>query len=437
MHRGKKRDLPGERGLHRLVHVGIGVTAAAIVLTAPALAVADSYQAQPRQAVVNVERTPEDFAPVGVRLGAFNLLPETNLREVFTDNVYRTQNNTKSDLITTVSPQLQLKSDWARHEVNLLASADIYKYASHTSENREDLNLAGDFRVDVMKDINFYGGAAYRQLHEERGSPNDPAGSLTPPKFNVQSTNLGYFQQFNQLNVRLDGRADQYTYADVSTSTGTVRQVDRNRLDTVGSVRFGYDTLTGWEPFVRFSYINSDYRTSRDRNGFLKDSNGYEAVGGTAFNLSGIWAGEAFVGYVHREFEDSRFKTVEDPTFGLALVANVTPLTAVNAVVNRTISDTTVNGASSSTNTYYGLSADHELQRNLVIGAGANLLHSDFEGTNRQDDVTTLGTRAKYYFARYFSVGPEINYVTRDAQNSGGADDYDNWIFLIRLTGRI
>jgi hypothetical protein len=404
---------------------------------APDMARADSYQAQPRQAVVNVERIPEEFAPVGVRLGAFNLLPEMNLKEAFTDNVFRTQNNTKSDFITTVSPQLQLKSDWARHEVNLLASADIYKYASETSENREDLNLAGDFRVDVMKDIAVYGGAAYRQLHEERGSPNDPAGSLSPPKYNVASTNLGYFHQFNQLNFRLDGRADSYTYADVSTPTGTIREVDRNRLDTVGSFRVGYDTLTGWEPFVRFSYINSDYRTSRDRGVFLKDSNGYEAVGGTAFNLKDIWAGEAFVGYVQRDFDDSRFKSVEDPTFGLALVANVTPLTSVNAVVNRTISDTTVNGASSSTNTYYGLSADHEMRNNWVVGVGANFLHSDFEGTQRQDDVTTVGTRAKYYFARYLSVGPEINYVTRDAQHSGGADDYDNWIFLIRLTGRI
>lgn len=425
-------------GRLRAVQMGLLLAGTALLASvAPQTAMADSYQAQPRQAVVNIERVPEEFAPVGVRLGAFNLLPELNLREVFTDNVFRTQNNTKSDFVSTISPQLQLKSDWARHEFNLLASADIYKYASETSENREDLNLAGDFRVDVMKDINVYGGAAYRQLHEERGSPNDPAGSLTPPKYNVESTNIGYFQQFNQINVRLDGRADNYTYADVGTATGTVRQVDRNRLDTVGSVRLGYDLLTGWEPFVRVSYINSDYRTSRDRNGLVRDSNGYEAVGGTAFNLSGIWAGEAFVGYVKREFEDSRFKSVEDPTFGLALVANVTPLTSVNAVVNRTISDTTVNGASSSTNTYYGLSADHEMQRNWVVGAGANFLHSDFEGTTRQDDVTTVGARAKYYFNRYFSVGPEINYVTRDAQHSGGQDDFDNWIFLVRLTGRI
>jgi hypothetical protein len=436
MHRGNNGQRARTAGL-RTVQLGV-ILAGTALLASMTPAFADSYQAQPQQAVVNTERTPEEFAPVGMRLGAFDLFPEMNVREAFSDNVFRTQNNTKSDFITTLSPQIQLKSDWARHALNLLASADVYKYADNSSENREDLNLAGDFRIDVMKDINFYGGAAYRQLHEERGNPNDPATSVSPPKYNVESANLGYYQQFNQLNVRLDGRADHYVYADVNTtSSGIVHQVDRNRLDTVGSVRVGFDTLTGWEPFARLSYINSDYDTSRDRGGFIKDSHGYEVVGGTAFNLNGIWAGEAFVGYFQRDFEDSRFKSVEDPTYGLALVANVTPLTSINAVINRTISDTTVAGSSSSTNTYYGLSADHEMMRNFVVGAGANLLHSEYDGIAREDDVTTIGTRAKYYFARYFSVGPEINYVTRDAQNSGGADDYNNWIFLIRLTGRI
>jgi hypothetical protein len=437
MNRGKDGQRPHKEKSLRPVHVGLilgGAVLFASVATGPAAA--DSYSAQPREAVANTERVPEEFAPVGIRLGAFNLLPEMNLKEAYSDNVFRTQNNTKGDFITTVSPQVQLQSDWARHQLNFLASADVFKYADNTSENREDLNLAGDFRVDVMKDINFYGGAAYRQLHEERGSPND-ANGLKPAKYNLQSTNLGYFQAFDRFSVRLDGRADQYTYADVPTSSGIVREVDRNRLDTQESIRFGYDTLTGWEPFARVSYFKSDYRTSRDRGGFDKDSNGYEVVGGTAFNLNGIWAGEAFVGYLQREFDDSRFKSVEDPTFGLALVANVTPLTSVNAIVNRTISDTTVAGSSAATNTFYGLSADTEMRRNFVVGVGANFLHSDFQGTSRQDDVTTVGTRAKYFFSRYFSVGPEINYVTRDAQNSGGPDDYDNWIFLIRLTGRI
>jgi hypothetical protein len=89
------------------------------------------------------------------------------------------------------------------------------------------------------------------------------------------------------------------------------------------------------------------------------------------------------------------------------------------------------------TNTFYGVSADTEVRRNLVLGAGANLTHTDYNGITREDDVTTLGTRARYFISTNFSLGPEISYVTRDAQQSGGQNDYQNWIFLLRLSGKI
>jgi hypothetical protein len=399
-------------------------------------AFADSYSAQPRQAEVAIERIPQEYVPVGVRLGVFDLLPELNVKETYSDNIFRTQSNKKDDFITTTSPLVQLKSDWARHELDFLASADVYKYINHDSENHDDYNIAFDGRVDIMRDMNVYGGAAYRQLHEDRGSPNDQNG-LHPQQYNLASANTGYYNQFNRFSVRLDGSVNQYTYDDLATSTGTIKQNDRDHLDTQGTVRFGYEMMTGWEPFVRLNYIDSDYHLAQDRNGLNKDNSGYEADAGTAFNLNGIWAGEAFVGYLDRDFKDSRFSDVKDPTYGLALVANVTPLTSINAVVNKTISDSITLGSSSLTNTFYGLSADTEMRRNFVVGAGANFVHTEYDGITRIDDVTTVGTRAKYYFNRYFSVGPEISYVTRDAQNSGGADDYQNWIFLLRLTGRI
>jgi hypothetical protein len=399
-------------------------------------AAADSYSVQPRQGVVSVERTPQDYEPLGIRLGVFNLNPQMTVREAYNDNVFATQSNKIGDWITTVSPQVQLQSDWARHSLGFLASADINKYASRTSENYDNFNLAVDGRVDILRDSSVYAGTAYRQLHEPRTSPNNQDG-LTPQEYWVWANNVGYFQSFGRLNLRLDGEADQYTYAELPTATGIINEVDRNRLDSIGTIRVGYDMLTGWEPFVRTRFINSDYRTPVDRGGFQKDNSGYEVTGGTAFNFNDLYIGEAFVGYVQRDFSDSRFSNVEDPTFGLGLVANITPLTAVKAVINRTIGDTVVAGASTSTDTFYGISADTEVRPNVVVGAEANLIHSDFNGISRIDDVTTVGTRARYYLNRNFSFGPEIQYITRDAQNSGGPDDFQQWLFIIQLTGKI
>lgn len=419
--------------------VGLGLLFCGAALAGWALpgpATAASYSVQPRQGVVSVERIPKEYEPVGVRLGVFNLNPSATVREAYNDNIFATQSGKLSDWITTVSPQVQLQSDWARHSIGFLANADINKYASHTSEDTDDFNLAMDGRLDVMRDTSVYAGTAYRQLHEPRTSPNNQDG-LHPQKFWVWANNIGYSQSFSRVNLRVDGEADQYTYQNLETSTGTINEADRNHLNTFGTVRVGYDMLTGWEPFVRARAINDDYRTPTDRGGFNKDSSGYEVVGGSAFNFNDLYVGEAFVGYFQRDFSDSRFSTVEKPTFGIGLVANVTPLTAVNAVVNRSIGDTIVTGSSASVDTFYGLSAETEVRPNFVVGAGANLLHSAFNGIPRRDYVTTVDTRARYYLNRNLSVGPEIQYITRDAQNSGGADDFQNWIFLVQLTGRL
>ncbi|HTI88536.1 MAG TPA: outer membrane beta-barrel protein [Alphaproteobacteria bacterium] len=419
---------------HNGILLGAALAAAAVLL--PGLAQADSYAVQPKQGVVSVERIPKDYAPLGIRLGVFNLLPQVDLKETYTDNVFRTHSSKKSDLITTVSPLVTLQSDWARHSLGFLASADMYRYMDHTSENRTDFTLATDGRIDVQRDTQVYGGLAYRQLHEERGSPNDTATSLEPPKFNDEAVNLGAYQQFGQLNARADFRGDYYNYDTVTTRAfGAVPQVDRNRFDTQYSLRVGYDLNNGWEPFVRGRYVNSDYNTSRDRNGFQKDSDGYEVVGGAAFDLKGLWLGEAFVGYVQRDFNDSRFKSVKEPTAGATVTWNVTPATALNARVNRTITDTIVDGSSTEMDTFYGLGADTEVQPNLVLGGGVSYLNSKFNNAVRQDDTYTAGVRARYFLNRNFSVGPELQYITRDSNLSG--QDYDNIIALIRLSGRI
>lgn len=397
---------------------------------------ADSYSAQPRQQAVSVDRIPQEYQPTGMRLGAFDLFPQLDVSEAYSDNIYRTQTGKKGDFITTVSPNIRLQSDWARHELGVQAWGDIVNYNKHSSENHNNLNLAADGRLDIMRDMNVYAGAAYRQLYEDRGTPTDQNGTH-PQKYNVASGNVGFFNQFNRLSVRLDGKFDQYTYGNLDSSTGLIRENDRDHADAQGIVRVGYEILTGWEPFVRYNYVDSDYRTAQDRNGVNKDSNGYEVDAGTAFNLNGIWAGEAFVGYMRRDFDDSRLSAVSDPTFGLALVANVTPLTTVKSSINRTVDPSITLGSSSLTDTSYGLSADTEVLRNFVVSAGGNYMTTDYNGIARTDDVTTVGTKAKYYFNRNFSVGPEISYITRDAQNSGGQNDYDNWIFLFRLTGRI
>lgn len=409
--------------------------AAVSLLALGAEAAAQIYTAQPRQATTTYERVPEDYVAPGTRLGAFEVRPSLTLTEAYNDNVYKTENNPTEDFVTTISPTLALRSDWNNHEVAFLVSSDIVRYADNSEENRENYTLAGDFRVDVLRDSNFYGGAGLRRLYEDRGSP-DAANGREPTEFDQLSGNVGYFHRFNRMSVRADGRVDRFDFQDVASTTSVIEQDTRDRTQTEGLLRVGYEVSPGWEPFVRGRYIQNEYRLSTDASGFRRNSDGHDIVAGTAFDLTRLVLGEVFAGYSHREFEDNRFEDLTVPSYGLALVWNVTPLTTVNGVVNRTIGETTQANSPGSVTTFYGISADTEVARNFVVEAGLNYTNADYEDIAREDHTVSVGVRARYYLNRNLYIGPDIQYSTRDAENVTGSD-YDNWIFLLRVSGRI
>ncbi len=100
--------------------------------------------------------------------------------------------------------------------------------ADGARNNYQDISVGADARLDIQRDWNVYGGASWNRRHDEFGTPNTPAGiGLPVTVYNQFTANVGYFQTFNRLNVRLDGHAD-YTVADYTAlSAGTSNQYDQ------------------------------------------------------------------------------------------------------------------------------------------------------------------------------------------------------------------
>jgi len=106
------------------------------------------------------DRARPEIDPLGVRLGSFLLYPALSTGLVYNDNVFATQNNTKSDFIATVVPRFDLRSNFGRHELRLTAEAEAGRYFDNASENYVDYNLAGTGRLDVGTEGAFTGASA-------------------------------------------------------------------------------------------------------------------------------------------------------------------------------------------------------------------------------------------------------------------------------------
>lgn len=121
------------------------------------------------QSVVNRPRP--ELNPLGIRVGGFRFYPSLSVSGQYEDDVFRSANNEKGDVSLVTSPRLHLESEWRNHALEVTADAAIHRYATESSEDREDFKWGVKGRVDVNRDASIAGAASLSRRHENRVSP--------------------------------------------------------------------------------------------------------------------------------------------------------------------------------------------------------------------------------------------------------------------------
>ena len=389
----------------------------------------------PRGETVTTRQRPE-VIPLGMRVGTFLLYPKISVTETYDDNIFRVEEDKDHDLITTIGPEFDLRSDWNNHAFNLRGDARIDRFARSEKENVEDYNVDADGRYDVTRNIFLFGFLGYSQLSEDRGSPDD-VGGVEPTEYNVYRGSVRYFHRLNRVSFRLDAGARKFDFDDVATGPApSINNDDRDRLVSSVTLRAAYEIVPEYEAFVRGTVNNRAYSTQVDDTGVSRDSQGYEIVAGVAIDLTGITFGDVFVGFREQRYDDDNLSTIEGITGGANITWNVTPLTTFQAGIVRRVEETTafVGGLVSSGffATRYSLSADHELLRNLLLNANVALTENDYKGIDREDRIYAVGVSARYLLNRnlYGSIGYRYTQRDRDATLGDDADYTQNVVTL-------
>ena len=412
------------------------VRLSALVIATSASSISPTYlmaQTDSRGTTVLGRERPE-LNPAGLRISGFILSPSIGVGTTFNDNIFSTQSGKKSDVVTTVSPELLFASDWNQHSLRFSGEGIVSRYANNDIEDHETFDLKADGRLGVYRDMSVTGALGYQLGSEERGSV-DEAGGLTPTEFTIGTFAGDIFYKWNRLSARTGGRYQANDFDDVATNSGSINNDDRDRDEYVLDTRLGYEIQSEYEAFIQLIWTLVDYESTLDDNGLNRDSEGYEIRVGTRIDLTGLLFGDVFVGQVNRDYDDATLETVSKVVGGIDLTWNITPLTTIQGGFSRLISETTLATASGSILTKSHVSVDHELLRNLILSAGSSLSTADFEGSIREDDNFSAGVGAKYLLNRYFSVLLNYDHSKRDS-NASGADYTSNKVFL-RVQGRL
>lgn len=385
----------------------------------------------PRGQTVEERRRP-DLDPLGVQVGTFTLLPSIGLEEQYNDNIFATENNTIDDFITRLLPRARLRSNWNNHSLSVYGNADIGRYADNGNEDYEDYTAGANGRLTILRDTWLQAQVEHQRRHEDRGSPDD-VGGIEPTIYGATLGQLTGFHRLNRLNFTLSGTVERLDFDDVATGGGgIINNDDRDRYEMETSLRVGYEVVPNYEAFVRGGYLKRTYDDISD-NGLDRDNNGYEIVAGISVDFGGITFGDFFAGYRTQEYDDPALDSVSGPSVGGEITWNVTPLTTIIGTLSRTIEESTNgdgmgNFASGRFLTAAGVSAQHELRRNLLLGANIGYQNDDYEGISRTDETFRFGVNANYMMYRNLYIRGGYTVRSRDAEI--GTDYVENVVFV-------
>jgi hypothetical protein len=386
---------------------------------------------------------PSAYKPLGIKLGSFLLFPTLEADEMLNDNIYATSAATgrTASFVQLLKPTVELRSQWAVHELDLFARGGFGFYSADSALNFQDVSVGANGRLDIQRDWNIYGGGSFTHGHEELGTPNTASGTVQPSIYNQIAANAGYYQAFQRLSVRLDGRMDNYNFFNNSQGPGQgfILNSDRNRTEFRETTRIGYEFSPSFQVWTRGGLNQRAYATVPDASGLNRNSNGWEVLGGVTVDLGGITSLEAFGGYLQQNYVSGQFSNVSAPTFGLTGYWNPLRTLWVKPFVRRTVDDSSLSNAASYLNTAFGLDVTYDLRPNVSVEGHGDYSIADYAavtaGNSRYDQYYNFRVGLLYHPTRNFFVGPQYQFVHRTSNQLNS--DYDQNVVMLRLGAQL
>ena len=383
------------------------------------------------------------YDPLGIDLFAgpndpgspFVLYPSVTVSGGWDDNVFRDENDKKDDFFLIVAPSLLLASDWVNHGLNLHADAAIIRNLNYDQNNATTFDIGADGFLDIGLDSQLFGAASFGRAVDGRddvdniGQPNND--DLVKYWFNRQT--LGFKTAFGDFIWQIQGDRDQLDYVNNQEN-----QTDRDRKRYEVSSRLDYEFQPGVTVFVAGGYNWVRYDEVPDDFGIDRNSEGWEALAGFTYDITGVLAAEVSAGYISQSPDDDSFGDTAGFAIDSEITWNPTDLITIRGVAGTTINETTLDDYSTGRAIYGGLGFDYDLADDLIFTSNAVYTAVNFtpqQGFDeRTDDIVHGDIGLIWLINENFSMRADYNH-TRRYSSAPGEDYTDNTILLSLKAG--
>jgi hypothetical protein len=353
---------------------------------------------EPRRKAKPLEADP--YAPIGIRAGAFILLPKLEMGTELHSNAGHTAIPKQTDLGLRLKPSLNFASDWSRHSLSGNVSAEWLRYGTDDALSTKTGSADIDLKLDVRRDITAEFKADTAITQSGLGTSLLPSSAISPRTEQASNFSASLANDLGQAVITSKVALSRHTYGDVALSGGGVESnADLNYYEPSLSLRGSFGGKGArLMPFAEITYAPRSHDQAVDRNGTNRNSQGGTLAVGLTLDDGPIWAGEMALTGDYRHYADASLSD----SFAVGLTGNLiwspTPLDKATLTTSVTQGETSIVGLSASKNWVAGLELSHSLADNFQLLANAQLALTD-NGAG-YEKTAMVGGGVQYAFNR-------------------------------------
>ncbi len=376
----------------------------------------------------------------------------------YTDNLFQTDGNEKSDTVAIITPGVWFALPATRQkliEVNTLNTApgglalsrfrtetnrrfqgyalyraDIREHDKYTEENRTDHRAEGSFKVSLRGGLSLEMIDVYEINRDPYGTGGTPDRKLDKFDSNLFNTILAY--QFTpKTSLRLD-------YGNYYLDYDKDRNKYRNRTDNTGSAYLFYSLTPKTALFFQVEYVAIDY--DEDIN---SDSDAMNYYIGAQMRASKKLRGRVKVGYGEKDYDDSNLDDRDEWMAEARLDYFFTPKTSIYLRSTRRVLESDSIGTNSilsyRTQLGYRQRFTPKLRGEMAFSYVNNDYKDDIvaglQADKRKDKDYGFIVAVGFIPNRWLNVSVGYEYEDRDSNLEN--NDYTNNTVFLRMTAAL
>lgn len=358
-----------------------------------------------------------------LHIGPLEIHPYVSVREAYSDNIYATANERKSDSITTTIPGLRLDLPFRMHGLVLDYNAVITNHATYTADDTTDQNARGILDLKLGSQFGLSLSNFYTDNHEPRGSSS--TGFIEKYNNNVATASVAY-QLADVSKIEIS-----YTRSVWEFKTSKFR--DRN--EDMASAYLYYQLLPKTSAFIEYDHKIVDFTvSSQDLNNDVNN----ESLGIT-------WAstekskGTIKVGYLQKNFAKIGKTDYTTWTTSVDLSHELSNHTSLTITGQRAVNEANLQGTNYLVSTGAYAELKHKFIQKLTAVVKGSIGTDDFSDivppeTEKRQDLTTMGGMGLKYLIQDW-LETAIDYSHTDRNSNMDTNDYweNSYMFTINV----